>query len=226
MIFETDFNTMKYNDFNEYKDTVLFNTKKIVKTTILEEFIENKRIADDIEEIEEANKQGEGLVNIYLDLDLSKEENDHKLFLELAENRYRLKLDDLPETKIIMIDFEMIKIADLKQNILNEYYESMRIHKEVYTNLRKKQKEEEEERNKKEDLVMMIQEEEEQKQQRDAKEKEEYDRQYNPINIAVARQFAAKIKNSLEQQEISKRFFENKGEWTPEYNSWWGCLSR
>ena len=69
--------------------------------------------------------------------------------------------------------------------------------------------------------------EEEQKLKIDAKEKEEYDRQYNPINVEIARQFAAKIKNSLEQQEISKRIFENKGEWTPEYNnSWWGCLSR
>ena len=228
MMFE--FNTMKYNDYNEYTDTVLFDTTKVVKTTTLEKFIDNKRIADEIEEIEEANKQGEGLVNMYLDLDLTKEENDHKLFLELAENKYRLMLDDLPETKIIMIDFEMIKIADLKKNLLNEYYESMQIRIEVYTNLRRKQKEkeekEEEERNKKEDLVMMIQE-EEQKQKIDAIEKEENARQYNPINIEVARQFAAKIKPSLEQQEISKRIFENKGEWTPEYNnSWWGCLSR
>ena len=73
-MFETD--TMKYNDYNEYTDTVLFDTTKVVKTTTLEKFIDNKRIADEIEEIEEANKQGEGLVNMYLDLDLSKEETD------------------------------------------------------------------------------------------------------------------------------------------------------
>ena len=229
MNFEFETN-MKYADFNNYKDSVLFDTTQVVKTTTLEEFIYNKQIADEITEIEEANKQGEGLVNIYLDLDLTKEENDHKLFLELAEKEYRLKLDDLPETKIIMINFEMIQIADLKKNILKEYYENMQIRIEVYTNLRKKQKEkeeeEEEERNKKEDFVIMIKE-EEQKLKIDAKEKEEYDRQYNPINVEIARQFAAKIKNSLEQQEISKKFFENKGEWTPEYNnSWWGCLSR
>ena len=192
-----EFSNMKYADFNNYKDTVLFDTTQVVKTITLEEFIDNKRIADEIEEIEEANKQGEGLVNIYLDLDLTKEENNHKLFLELAEKQYGLMLDDLPETKIIMIDFEMIKIADLKKNILNEYCESMQIRIEVYTNLRKKQKEkeeeEEEERNKKEDLVIIIKE-EEQKRKIDAKEKEEYNRQYNPINIEVARQFAAKIK--------------------------------
>jgi hypothetical protein len=222
MNFEFEFtNNMKYADFNNYKDIVLFNTTNVVKTTTLEKFISNKRIADEIEEIEEANKQGKGLVNIYLDLDLSKEEKDHKLFLYLAETNYGLKLDDLPETKIVMIYFDEMTIACLKKQLLDKYYESMQTHIEVYTNLRKKQKDEEKERNKKEDIEMMIKEEENQKQKKDAKEKEEHARQYNPINIEVARQFASKIKNSLEQQEISKRFFEKKGEWIPEYNNSW-----
>ena len=53
--------------------------------------------------------------------------------------------------------------------------------------------------------------EEEQKRKIDAIEQEEHARQYNPINIEVARQFAAKIKPSLEQQEISKRIFDSAG---------------